>query len=110
METKSEISVFGNIIAAILVIGFMILIMLPSALAIMLCWNWFILPFGLKSLNIWHAMGLDLLISNFLIPPVYPEFQDGKARLKFYWNRLKNTWLLSAMSIVLGWIIVTFLL
>jgi len=34
-----------------------------GGLAIMYLWEWFITPFGLMSIGIFHAMGIDLLIT-----------------------------------------------
>lgn len=99
-----------------LVIGTILIFIImgiPAGFAIMLCWNWFLVPLGVMEITFWHAVGLDLLITLFLIPPIYPDFDmeaEWREALKFLWGRIKSCWIMCTLAITLGWVIQQFLM
>ena len=77
---------------------------LPGAFALMLNWNWFLVPLGVMQLTFWHAVGIDALAT---MPNILPSFPSAKelgpeAAWDFLWNRIKFCWITAATAIVIG--------
>lgn len=64
---------------------------------IMVMWGWFIVPLGLPTINIFHACGIDMLVT-FLITTEPPkEFP--------FWDRWIHATTYTIMTLLCGWIL-----
>ena len=52
-----------NLTAGLLLLPVVVAGVFLNALTILLLWNWFVVPLGLKPVGYWHALGLSLFVS-----------------------------------------------
>ena len=52
-----------SLTTGLLLLPILVLAIFLNAYVILLFWNWFVVPLGLKPVGYWHALGLSLFVS-----------------------------------------------
>ena len=62
-DVSTEEAAMQNLTTGFLLLPVMVAGIFLNALVVLLFWNWFVVPLGLKPLGYWHALGLSLFFS-----------------------------------------------
>lgn len=72
-------------------------LMFFCGLTIMWMWGWYIVPLGLPAIGLFHAMGLDLLLSFMVTTKIENE-------TKPFWEHFISATVFAALTLLAGWI------
>lgn len=101
---RQDVGVFS--FAAVLVVLGLILAGVYAYLgwAIMVMWNWFVVPLGVAELSIAHAVGLSMLWSLFALRLRYDLTKSSRPKKEKY--TAMSAYLVSpAVTVFFGWIV-----
>ena len=102
-EEESAGNIIVLIIAMMVLMPLVMLVGLYHAFAILKLYSWFLVPLGAPIIKFWNMYGIMLLINIFTAPKIIPKEKDDKMQFTI-------TMFLPAMTLLIGWIVKSFLI